>query len=104
MEYSHFGNHSWSYYNKGSNPFFFVHHTSEGYVSCQEHDGKPTPPNSSKVRKDTFQNHRGSHSDHRGGVQASYLDGSIHWIPENIDFKVYRAYFSRNGGEAVPHP
>lgn len=104
LEESHFGNHSWIAYNKGANPFFFVHHTSEGYVTCQEHDGTPTPPNSSKVVKNSFYNHRGAHSDHRGGVQGSYLDGSIHWIPDNVSFKVYKAYFSRAGGEAVPDP
>lgn len=106
LEFAHFGNHSWSEYNKGSNPFFFVHHSSEGYVTCRNDDGSrtPTPPNSSKVVKSTFYNHRGSHSDHRGGVQAAYLDGSVHWIPDNVSFKVYEAYFSRNGGEAVPDP
>lgn len=102
LEYGHFGNHSWTSYNKGSNPFFFVHHTSEGYVTCQEHNGTPTPPNSSKVNKNSYTNHRGAHSDHRGGVQTSYLDGSVHWVQDNVSFQIYRAYFSRNGGEAVP--
>lgn len=102
LEYGHFGNHSWTAYNKGSNPFFFVHHSSEGYVSCSEHDGTPTPPNSSKVVKSSYSNHRGSHSDHRGGVQVSYLDGSVHWVSDNVNFPIYRAYFTRAGGEAVP--
>src|SRR5688572_17487540 len=32
-ELAHFANHSWLDPEKGSNPFFFVHHASEGYVT-----------------------------------------------------------------------
>ncbi len=104
LEFGHFGNHSSTLYNKGSNPFFFQHHTSEGYVTCAEHDGTPTPPNSSKIIKNSFHNHRGSHSDHRGGVQTSYLDGSVHFVRDNVDYRVYRAYFTRAGGETTTQP
>jgi prepilin-type N-terminal cleavage/methylation domain-containing protein len=95
IEFAHFGNHSWIDYNKGSNQFFFVHHVSQGYVTCAEHDGTPTPPNS------TSYNHRGAHSDHAGGVQATMCDGHIAWISNHIDYKTYRALFTRNGQDIV---
>jgi len=105
LEYAHFGNHSFTAYNKGSNPFFFQHHASEGYVASNEGDGTPVPPNEVKIVRGNvsgiIQNHRGSYSDHRGGVQVSYLDGSVHFIRDNIDFKTYRAYFTRSGAETT---
>ncbi|MCA9153715.1 MAG: DUF1559 domain-containing protein [Planctomycetales bacterium] len=93
LEFSHFGNHSFTGYNEGTNQFFWVHHTSQGYVTAAEHNGTPTPPNS------TFWNHRGSHSDHPTGVQAALLDGHVAFVSDYIDFKVYRATFTRNGDE-----
>lgn len=95
LEYAHFGNHSWIDYNKGSNPFFFVHHTSEGYVSACEHDGSPRPPNC------TIWNGRASHSEHPGGVQATMCDGHLVWVSDNVDFAVYRAAFTRAEGESL---
>ncbi len=95
LESAHFGNHSWVPYDWGSNQFFWVHHVSQGYVTCQEHDGTPTPPNT------TAWNHRGAHSDHPGGLQASFVDGHVSWISDDIDFQTYKYLFSRDGGEIV---
>jgi prepilin-type N-terminal cleavage/methylation domain-containing protein len=95
LEQAHFGNHSWVNYNEGTNEFIWVHHVSQGYVTCAEHDGTPTPPNSH------LYNHRGAHSDHPGGVQTSMVDGSVRFLTNHIDFAVYRATFTRMGGEAV---
>ncbi len=44
---------------------------------------------------------RGYKSLHPGGAQFVMADGSVHFIPENIDTLVYRALATRNGGEAV---
>jgi prepilin-type N-terminal cleavage/methylation domain-containing protein/prepilin-type processing-associated H-X9-DG protein len=95
IEFAHFGNHSWVEYNKGANQFLWVHHVSQGYVTCAEHDGTPTPPNS------TTYNHRGAHSDHQGGVYASWCDGHVQFISNHIDFKTYRSMFTRAGGETL---
>lgn len=96
LEFAHFGNHSFVKYNEGTNQFLWVHHVSQGYVTCAEHDGTPTPPNS------TTWNHRGAHSDHVGGVQATMCDGHLVWISNHIDHKVYASLFSRSGREVVP--
>jgi hypothetical protein len=98
LEFAHFGNHSWIDYDRGSNQFFWVHHTSQGYVVSSEHDGTPTPPN------DTTWNSRAAHSDHTGGVQTTMCDGHLVWISDNIDFKVYRAAFTRAGAEPLQPP
>jgi type II secretory pathway pseudopilin PulG len=95
LEFAHFGNHSWVPPEWGTNQFFWVHHVSQGYVTCAEYDGTPTPPNS------TTWNHRGAHSDHPGGVQTVMVDGHLLWISNHIDFRTYRAMFTRAGGEVV---
>jgi prepilin-type N-terminal cleavage/methylation domain-containing protein len=95
LEQAHFGNHSWVGYNQGTNEFIWVHHVSQGYVTCAEHNGTPTPPNS------RIWNHRGAHSDHPGGVQVSMVDGAVRFLTNHIDYTVYRATFTRSGGESV---
>jgi prepilin-type N-terminal cleavage/methylation domain-containing protein len=77
------------------NPFFFVHHQSQGYVCSNEGVARPLPPN------DVYKaNTRGAFSDHPGGVQTSMVDGSVRFIRDSIDFTVYRASFTRGGGES----
>lgn len=95
LEAAHTGNHSWAPIDRGSNHLFFVHHISQGYVVSNNDDGArtPTPPNT------TLFNHRGSHSMHPGGVHAAMMDGSVRWISNHIDFKTYRALFTRAGAE-----
>jgi len=92
-EYGSFANHSWLDENKGSNPFIFVHHASEGYVTCAEHDGTPHPPNT------TIYNTRAAQSQHRGGINAVMVDGHLVWLTNAINFNVYKAMFSRGDGE-----
>jgi prepilin-type N-terminal cleavage/methylation domain-containing protein len=99
LEFAHFGSHSWVPPGWGSNQFFWVHHTSQGYVTAAEHPmfgGAPTPPNT------TIPNHRGAHSAHPGGVLAALADGHVVWVSNSIHFPVYRALFTRAGGEVVP--
>jgi type II secretory pathway pseudopilin PulG len=95
LEFAHFGIHSWIKYDRGANQFFWVHHTSQGYVTAAEHNGAPRPPN------DTHWNGRGSHSDHIGGVQATMCDGRLVWVSNAVDFAVYRAAFTRAGEEGL---
>ncbi len=96
LEFAHFGNHSWTPVGWGANQFFWVHHTSQGYVTCCEHNGTPTPPNS------TAWNHRGSHSAHPSGVQVAMVDGRVAWVSNHINFRTYKAMFTRKSGEVVP--
>jgi prepilin-type processing-associated H-X9-DG protein len=89
VEEVHWGNHSWYPLNKGSNPFFFVHHASEGYVDGQD------PVNS------TLFNTRAPISDHPNGVNAAMADGRVIFITNNINFVTYRALFTRARGEVL---
>ena len=98
MEFANIGSHSFCPPDRGCNQFIFVHHQSQGYVTCSEHDGTPTPPNS------TTWNHRGAHSDHPDGVQAVAADGHTMFISDHIDFATYRALFTRDGKEPVRQP
>jgi len=96
LEYAHDGNHSWVSKGGGTNHFFWVHHPSQGYVQPVLQGGTIlTPPNSN------IQNARATHGPHPGGVQTVMTDGHLVFIPNVIDFKVYQALFSRNGGEVV---
>ena len=38
-------------------------------------------------------------SDHPGGAQFVFVDGSVHFIPDTIDYPVLRALVTRAGGE-----
>lgn len=41
---------------------------------------------------------------HTGGVQVARCDGSVGFVTQNIDINVWRAFGSRNGGEAIGAP
>jgi len=101
IEFSHWGSHSFVSLDRGANQFIFVHHISQGYVNAQEHPlygSGPTPPNTSSW------NHRGSFSDHPGGVQVAMVDGHVTYLSDDIDFKLYQAMFTIAGGEPVSAP
>jgi len=42
-----------------------------------------------------------SRSYHPGGVNASLLDGSVHFVTDSIERRVWRAYSTRSNGEIV---
>jgi prepilin-type N-terminal cleavage/methylation domain-containing protein/prepilin-type processing-associated H-X9-DG protein len=44
---------------------------------------------------------RGYKSLHPGGAQFVMADGSVHFLPEDIDILVYRGLATRNGGEVA---
>jgi prepilin-type N-terminal cleavage/methylation domain-containing protein/prepilin-type processing-associated H-X9-DG protein len=41
-------------------------------------------------------------SRHPGGVNVSFIDGSVHFVSDTIDLDTWRALGSRDGGEVVP--
>lgn len=43
----------------------------------------------------------GARSSHNGGVNATFGDGSVHFISDNVDKGVWRAYATISGGESV---
>jgi hypothetical protein len=87
MEKANYFDQSWLPDSYGSNPFFFVHHPSEGYVQST------SLPNS-----DAW-NNRNAEGYHIGGVLATMSDGSVHMIQNSISISTYRALFTRAGGE-----
>jgi prepilin-type N-terminal cleavage/methylation domain-containing protein/prepilin-type processing-associated H-X9-DG protein len=91
LEFAHTANRSWTAAGDGTNQFLWVHHPSQGYVTCD------TPPNS------TAFNNRAAHGPHTGGgVQGAMCDGHVAWVSNDIDFlNVYRPLFTRNKGETV---
>lgn len=85
--------------NAASNPFFWVNHNSEG-LSIPNQGGTSFPPNH-------FQNKLGcrtARSDHPGGIQAAFCDGSVTFIPETVARDPWRWLHTRDGGEVVTLP
>ncbi len=91
LEFAHTANRSWTAAGDGTNQFIWVHHPSQGYVTCD------TPPNS------TAFNNRAAHGPHAGGgVQGVMCDGHLVWVSNDVDFlHVYRPLFTRSQGEPV---
>ncbi|MDR1270396.1 MAG: DUF1559 domain-containing protein [Planctomycetaceae bacterium] len=44
-----------------------------------------------------------SRSEHHGGVQVVYFDGSVHFISNTVNRDTWRAMGSVNGGEITSH-
>jgi prepilin-type N-terminal cleavage/methylation domain-containing protein/prepilin-type processing-associated H-X9-DG protein len=89
LEKAHFANQSWCSEGMGCNQFFWVHHQSQGMVTASQ------PPNW------TNPNSRAARGFHAGGLNAAYADGHIGFVPNGINFQVYMAVGTRNGGEVV---
>lgn len=89
MELSHTANHSWLDRNRGSNPFLWVHHASQGYVQ-----GHPTD-----LPDTGIYNNRAANGHHSAGVQTVLIDGHFRMITDNIDMPTYRSFFTIAGNE-----
>jgi prepilin-type N-terminal cleavage/methylation domain-containing protein len=89
MEASSYMDHSWLPDSYGSNHFIFVHHPSQGYVQGD------TLPN-----VDAW-NNRGSQGPHTGGVFAAMADGHVFFVSNRVSSTVYKAAFTRSGGEVL---
>jgi len=63
------------------------------------------PPNTFSVTRGNSPNNNGgavtASSRHPGGVHVAMADGSVHFIPDEIELVVWRALGSRNGNETV---
>lgn len=57
--------------------------------------GRMSPPNDPKGSPGTF------HSEHPGGVNFMFMDGSHRFIGDTVDLNVFRALCTRNNGEVV---
>jgi prepilin-type N-terminal cleavage/methylation domain-containing protein/prepilin-type processing-associated H-X9-DG protein len=90
LEKAHNINQSWCGNGQGCNPFFWVHHPSQGWV----HPWRPV--------NSTINDARAAAGPHAGGVVVAYVDGHVGFIPNGIDMALYRSLFSRNGGEVIP--
>jgi prepilin-type N-terminal cleavage/methylation domain-containing protein len=96
LEFAHFGRQSSTPNERGTNQFFWVDHSSQGYVACRDDQtGNPFPPNSG------LNNNRGALSDHPNGVQATMVDGHLRFISDHISFSIYEALFTRKRGESL---
>ena len=87
----------------GSNPFFWVNMSGQGYaINRYDAEGKyyPLPINTTELETPT----RGVRSDHPKCVNAALCDGSVHFINAKIDFDVYSAFFTKSENEDVKLP
>ncbi len=89
LELSHTANHSWLDRNRGSNPFLWVHHASQGYVQ-----GHPTD-----LPDTNIYNNRAANGHHNVGIQAVLLDGHFRMITDNVHMPLYRGLFTIAGNE-----
>ncbi len=89
MEKAYYSNQSWCSEGMGCNQFFWVHHQSQGMVTCSE------PVNW------TVNNSRAAAGPHTGGVMASFVDGHVSFIPNSIDMATYMALGTRNAGDRI---
>ena len=96
LECAHWAPRGWVDQETGSNPFFFITHNSNGYVIALSAEG-PAPPN---VRLENF-NTRSTYSEHPDGISVAYVDGHVAWVSDYIDFNVYLAEHTREGGEVL---
>lgn len=97
LECAHNGPRGWVDPDTGSNPFLFVTHNSNGMVIAHTAVGSG-PPNFR--RHDAF-NTRGAYSDHPGGINVAYADGSVDFVTDFIDFDIYWAFHTRAGDEVA---
>ena len=93
LEKANYYNQSWLPDGYGSNHFIFVHHPSQGYVQAW-----PAP--NEAPNNDTW-NNRDAQGGHTGGVLAVMCDGHVVFIPNAITSAVYKAMYSRAGGEVA---
>src|SRR5262245_27467833 len=90
LEKAHSLNASWCSVKMGCNQFEWVHHQSQGFVY------------GTRPMNDTLNNSRAAGSFHIGGMNAAFVDGHVSFLPNSMDFTVYRALFTRQGNETVP--
>jgi prepilin-type processing-associated H-X9-DG protein len=73
--------------------------------TCYNHVMEPNPriPDCVSWTHNPFVGIVSSRSNHDGGVNAMWVDGSVRFVSESINRQVWRAIGSRNGGEVVTY-
>ena len=72
-----------------------------GHIDWATYDASgKTSYNSSRIVTDRTHISRVFRSDHPGGAQFVFVDGSVHFVPETIDYPVLRALVTRAGEES----
>lgn len=86
-----------------TNPFVWVSHHSQGMaIASVRGDRRPMPPNPAPMLMFAWgQNARTVWGFHPQGVMTARCDGSVHFVSDLIADLVWRASFSRDGGETV---
>jgi prepilin-type N-terminal cleavage/methylation domain-containing protein len=74
-----------------ANPFMWVIHTSDGYITW---GNPPNRPIGSEMG-------RWARSTHTGGLHITMCDGAVKFASDNIDAGVWRNIFTRSGGETA---
>ncbi len=88
-----------------TNPFVWVNHHSQGLAIAAVGTGRPMPPNPVPALMQAWgQNARTVWGYHPTGIQASLVDGSVHFIPNTIAQVTWQGTFTRNGGESLSLP
>ena len=88
-----------------TNPFVWVNHHSQGLAIAAVGTLRPMPPNPVPALMQAWgQNARTVWGYHPTGIQASLVDGSVHFIPNTIAQVTWQGTFTRNGGESLSLP
>ena len=61
-------------------------------------------PDGTEYSPANWQNVYSFRSNHPGGLQFAFADGSVHFIQNEIDLGTYRAMATINGGETASAP
>jgi prepilin-type processing-associated H-X9-DG protein len=69
------------------------------YPNAKQPDGTPFPGGGAG-----WPNTHGLSSNHQGGVQIAFADGSVHFVSDSMDFGIYRAMATIRGGEIAQLP
>ena len=79
-------------------------HMDNAYVTTAFPPNAKNPLTGQDYPPDNWPNRYAFTSQHPGGAQFAFVDGSIHFISDSIDINVFRALGTRSGGEVVQTP
>ena len=85
-------------YNRAGETWFFRGRDQTSYCHAQAPNGPI--PDAIEITNTRF-GIATARSWHRGGVNIVMADGSVRFVPDGIELRVWRALGSRNGGELV---
>jgi prepilin-type N-terminal cleavage/methylation domain-containing protein/prepilin-type processing-associated H-X9-DG protein len=84
--------------------FFSTKHPPNSKVPCQFNWCQGTPIKRAPCISKDLEMFVTARSWHTNGVNLAYCDGSVRFIPDNIDPVIYKALGSRNGAESTSVP